>query len=81
MSEAEFLTADELAEVTGYKHTRSQRDWLDRNGWNYVLNAAGRPIVGRYYARLKMSGITPTISGAEPAWKPDFSALGKSAAS
>lgn len=77
MNETEFLTADELAEVTGYKHTASQRDWLDKNSWTYVRNAAGRPIVGRWYARMRLSGITPTAAGAaQPAWQPNFSALG-----
>lgn len=55
MSETEFLTADELVEVTGYKHVASQREWLDKNGWAYVVNAAGRPIVGRWFARLSAS--------------------------
>lgn len=75
MIDAELLTADELVEVTGYKHPASQREWLDKNGWCYVLNAAGRPIVGRWYARMRLSGITPTVSGAQPAWRPDFSTL------
>ena len=44
MSETEFLTAEELAEVTGYKHVASQREWLDKNGWPYVVNASGRPV-------------------------------------
>lgn len=75
MKEGEFLTPEELIEVTGYKHPASQRDWLDRNGWQYVLNAARRPIVGRWFARQKLSGITPTAAGPQPAWTPDFSAL------
>ena len=45
MTETEFLTTDELAEVTGYKHVASQREWLDKNAWSYVVNASGRPIV------------------------------------
>ena len=75
MIESEFLTADELAEVTGYKHSGSQREWLARNGWHHVLNAAGKPIVGRWYARQKLSGITPTASGGAPSWQPNFSVL------
>lgn len=43
MPDSEFLTAEELAEITGYKHPGSQREWLDANGWQYVLNAARRP--------------------------------------
>ena len=76
MSDNEFLNADELSEVTGYKHVASQKDWLDKQGWHYVRNASGRPIVGRYYARMRMSGITPTKSGVEAAWQPNFAALG-----
>ena len=55
MSETEFLTAEELAEVTGYKHVASQREWLDKNGWPYVVNASGRPIVGRWAARMRLA--------------------------
>ncbi len=76
MPESEFLTADELAELSGYKHPASQREWLDANGWQYVLNAARRPIVGRHFARMRLSGVQPTADGlTAPAWKPDFSAL------
>ena len=76
--DSEFLTADELAEVTGRKHVAIQREWLDKNGWAYVVNAAGKPIVGRWYARMRLAGVKPTASstGAQSSWQPDFSALG-----
>ncbi len=76
MSNTEFLTPEELVEISGYKHPGSQREWLDKNGWCYVMNAGGRPIVGRWYARMRLSGITPTATGGQSAWKPDFSTLG-----
>jgi hypothetical protein len=76
MIDSEFLTPEELIEVTGYKHTGSQRDWLDKQGWCYVVNGAGRPIVGRWYARMRLAGVRPTATGAETAWSPDFSVLG-----
>lgn len=76
MKDTEFLTADELIEITGCKMTKGQRDWLDRNGWKYVLNAANRPIVGRYFARLQLAGLSATQMATAPAaWKPDFSKL------
>jgi hypothetical protein len=76
MSDTEFLNADELAEVTGYKYVSHQREWLNKNGWVYVLNAAGRPIVGRWYARMRLSGVKPTANtGIQSAWQPDFSSL------
>lgn len=76
MMESEFLQTEELLEITGYKHPSSQKDWLDKNGWRYVVNGSGRPIVNRWYARMRMSGITPTMTGMDPAWKPNFASLG-----
>lgn len=75
MSDSEFLQAEELVEVTGYKHVASQKEWLDKNGWKYVVNASGRPIVSRWYARMRLAGLEPTASGVQSSWKPDFSAL------
>jgi hypothetical protein len=74
MPDAEFLTPEELAEVTGYKLPGSQREWLDRNGWCYVVNAAQRPVVGRWYARMKLAGVTPGTE-QKAGWVPDFSTL------
>ncbi len=73
---AEVLSASELADVTGYKHAASQRAWLEKNHWAFVTNSSGRPVVGRWYARMRLAGIKPTQSGMEPAWAPDFSAFG-----
>ena len=70
----ELLTSDELYEITGYKHIARQRDWLDKQGWTYVQNAARRPIVSRQHARMLMSGITPTGQTLNAGWKPDFTA-------
>ena len=76
MPESEFLTAEELAEITGYNPPGSHKEWLDANGWQYVLNAARRPIVGRWFARMRLAGVQPTANGGTaPARKPDFSAL------
>jgi hypothetical protein len=52
-----------------------QRDWLDRNGWKYVLNAANRPIVGRYFVRLHLAGVSVAKMAPQEAWRPDFSKL------
>lgn len=77
MLDTEFLTQEELAEITGYKTANGQRDWLDRNGWKYVLTGAHRPVVGRWFARMRLAGVQPTANGSlQPApWKPDFSVL------
>lgn len=70
----EFLTPEELAELTGRKLMSYQRAWLDRNGFIYVINAAGRPVVSRAYLRQRLSGgalSARTPMGAEP----NFAAL------
>ena len=41
------LTDDELAHVTGSPMPRLQMEWLDRQGWTYVLSRRGRPVVAR----------------------------------
>ena len=61
----ETLAADELSEITGAKTHDGQRTWLDANRWKYHTNRAGRPIVGRMYARLKMAGIEAAAQGAQ----------------
>lgn len=46
------------------------------NGWQYVLNAARRLIIGRSFAWIRLAGVQPTANGGTAApWKPDFSAL------
>ena len=40
-----------------------------------VVNAAGRPIVGRWFARLRLAGVQPTAAGAQPVGRPNFAAL------
>lgn len=77
MSDSEFLTSEEVAEVTGYKQVTSQREWLDKNGWSYVLNGACRPIVGRWFARMRLAGVQPAAAGVvmQSAARPNFAAL------
>jgi|APDOM4702015073_1054812.scaffolds.fasta_scaffold259388_2 hypothetical protein len=75
MIDSEFLSSNELAEISGCKLPSGQRDWLDRNGWKYVLNAANRPIVGRYFARLHLAGVSVAKMAPQEAWRPDFSML------
>jgi len=50
-----FLEPTELATLTGFKAQHRQVEWLQRKGWRFVTNAAGRPIVARKYAE-KMLG-------------------------
>lgn len=72
---SETLAADELSEITGARTSDGQRAWLDANRWKYHTNRAGRPIVGRMYARLKLAGIEASALTPQ-GWAPDFSGIG-----
>lgn len=72
---AEFLSADEIAELTGRKAPNVQCEWLQSHGWAYEKNASGRPVIGRWYARLKLAGIQPAASGFQVAGQPNLAAL------
>ncbi|MDN4038687.1 DUF4224 domain-containing protein [Massilia sp. YIM B02443] len=73
---SETLTPDEVTDISGCKRANDQVEWLKRNGWLFILNRAGMPIIGRLYARLKLAGINPALLAApagEGGWQPDFS--------
>ncbi|MET3052076.1 DUF4224 domain-containing protein [Pseudomonas alkylphenolica] len=61
---SEILADEEIAAITGYLLPSRQIEWLNKNGWQHVLTAARRPVVGRVYARLKLAGIKPSASSA-----------------
>ncbi|NWB63661.1 DUF4224 domain-containing protein [Pseudomonas sp. F1002] len=76
--EAEILSDDELADLTGYKHRSHQRKWLKDRNWVFIESRGGRPLVGRMFARMKLGMVNATIADttpppARPAWTPDFS--------
>lgn len=76
--EAEILSDDELAELTGYKARAYQRRWLIDRQWVFVESRGKRPLVGRLYARMKLGVLSPAIIApnpppAAPAWTPDYS--------
>lgn len=60
--QSETLADDELATITGYQIPSKQIHWLTENRWEFVLTGARRPIVGRVYARLKLSGVKPSAA-------------------
>lgn len=71
----ETLSEDEVAKITGCARQSDQVDWLRSAGWEFHKNRAGKPIVGRMYARLRMAGIVPAAMMAPGGWQPDFSAI------
>ena len=56
-AKSEVLEPEELHRITGRPRAREQIVWLNENGWVYILNAGGDPIVGRLYARFKLAGV------------------------
>lgn len=76
--QAEILSDDELANLTGYKHRAHQRRWLEERNWIFIESRGGRPLVGRMFTRMKLGMVNPTIieqnpPPVRPAWTPDFS--------
>lgn len=65
-----FLTAIELAELTGYKRGSAQAEWLRERAWIFEMSASGRPMVLRKYAEARMGA-----TDATPVATPDFSAI------
>ena len=74
---SEILAEEEIAAITGYQTPSKQISWLTNNGWQHTLTGARRPVVGRVYARLKLSGVKPTSTAAvAETWTFDLSRVG-----
>lgn len=69
---SEFLSKEEISLLTGKKTRKAQIGWLARNGWRYVENGAGCPVVSRLYCRQRMTDDIPTAQDDE---MPNFSAI------
>jgi len=67
-----FLTPDELADLTGYKHREKQKAALRSMGIKFETRPDGRPRVLRCVLERR-HGLTPIRKPREP----DFSALDK----
>ncbi len=76
-TQTETLAEEELAAITGYQLPSKQIQWLNINGWQYVLTRSRRPIVGRVYARLKLAGVSPSATNSvTETWTLDLSRVG-----
>ena len=76
--QAEILSDEELADLTGYKLRTHQRKWLKDRNWVFIESRGGRPLVGRMFARMKLGMVNATIADPNPPparqpWTPDFS--------
>lgn len=71
--ESETLATEELVPITGCHRRGDQVQWLTINGWQFHVNKAGEPVVGRMYARLKLAGINPAGMANPGGWMLDLS--------
>lgn len=51
---SEVLTEDEVAEVTGFKRAKQQKEWLIKNNWPFTEKRNGKPSVHRLVLRIKL---------------------------
>ena len=78
-----FLTAAELAELTGFRAAHCQVRWLDRNRWRYALTRRKQPRVAREHFQERMGCGTKAathasaINLAAAIEQPNFAALDK----
>jgi hypothetical protein len=73
LSPSFFLCPEEVIELTGYRITNRQVEWLRARGWRFELNANRRPIIARRYAE-KMLGCG-TEDEQPKMVRPNFAAL------
>lgn len=63
-----FLTADELADLTGFKRPGAQYRWLRDEGWPVKQDAKGRPLLLRSVVEARL-GAVPVHRQAGPNWE------------
>jgi hypothetical protein len=51
-----FLTADDVADLTGLKRPKAQIRWLEREKWPHKVGGDGKPKVLRAVVMAKMGG-------------------------
>lgn len=56
----------ELVILTGYVQRAAQVRWLRRNGWKFVINALGNPIVAVAEFNRHMVGGKQAVASQEP---------------
>lgn len=64
-----FLSADDLAALTGRVRRGAQVRWLRAHGWRHTVNALGLPVVAVAEVNRKLVG------GTRVAQEPDWEAL------
>lgn len=64
-----FLTAEEMAELTGYKRHSKQIEALRQMGIPCRINARGRPVVTRSVIEGAAEGVNPRGRGKAGGWQ------------
>lgn len=68
-----FLSRDDLQDLTGYKYSAGQKEWLQSRGWKFETNRQGEPKVLTSYAEAKLSGKRSNSIPSTPT--PNFDAI------
>lgn len=68
----EFLTPVEIVKLTGSSQKRTQIKWLQERQWEFSVTNKGDLTIGRWYARLKMSGIALKNVAIDNSGEPHF---------
>ena len=64
-----FVSETDVESLTGYRRPSAQIDWLRRNGWRFVVNALGKPVIAlAEFHRRMVGGSRLPVGGQEPNW-------------
>jgi uncharacterized protein DUF4224 len=69
----DYLTDEELFELTGRRQPTRQVEWLARNGWLFAVTDLGKPRVARAYWAKRLAD--NTVAAGSGRVEPDFAAL------
>lgn len=69
------LTEIELKRLTGASRTVEQKEWLEKNCYEYTITRKGDLIVTRLYRMMRGLGIEPKSIVSRQEWTPDFGKL------
>ena len=56
----EILADADIEIITGLVYPAAQIKWLKKHGWNFEINRKNKPVVGKYYARMRLAGVKVT---------------------
>ena len=67
-----FLSAEDVAELTGFKRHSAQIGWLQQKHWAFAVRADGYPIVARKEAERQL--VTSSSKTIAAVYEPNFAA-------